>query len=303
MVTHAHMLGIRSSGGPVIRCPQQQKVLRAGHTMYERSMVFGCGGAALLVALSARARSTNPADGGGVQGGAFGLLGVFGVLGVAGAVFAMPRLQEYSCPFGKRRHRGAEEFCLRSLSPVPAAIIAARLERARAPSLAARATMNVLRPLITPRGAVRALSLVRQPNPFLATRQLASKATTGRRRGGMTRLPPPLPPPPPRPSTSAADDDEESWTNSQARTESLWQNEKWAVITFVATAPIFYGMFWYVGILDRYNPMDELSKEESRGDQLKEEIRAEARANVEAQWGAAEKPVPDQWGHVHHGKK
>jgi len=271
--------------------------------MYERSMVFGCGGAALLVALSARARSTNPADGGGVQGGAFGLLGVFGVLGVAGAVFAMPRLQEYSCPFGKRRHRGAENsasavypLCPRQLSRL--------VSSARAlPSLAARATMNVLRPLITPRGAVRALSLVRQPNPFLATRQLASKATTGRRRGGMTRLPPPLPPPPPRPSTSAADDDEESWTNSQARTESLWQNEKWAVITFVATAPIFYGMFWYVGILDRYNPMDELSKEESRGDQLKEEIRAEARANVEAQWGAAEKPVPDQWGHVHHGKK
>ena len=83
MVTHAHMLGSRSSGGPVIRYPQQQKVLRAGHTMYERSMVFGCGGAALLVALSARARSTNPADGGGVQGGAFGLLGVLGVLGMA----------------------------------------------------------------------------------------------------------------------------------------------------------------------------------------------------------------------------
>ena len=83
MVTHAHILGSRSSGGPVIRYPQQQKVLRAGHTMYERSMVFGCGGAALLVALSARARSTNPADGGGVQGGAFGLLGVLGVLGMA----------------------------------------------------------------------------------------------------------------------------------------------------------------------------------------------------------------------------
>ena len=83
MVTHAHILGSRSSGGPVIRYPQQQKVLRAGHTMYERSMVFGCGGAALLVALSARARSTNPADGGGVQGGAFGLLGVLGLLGMA----------------------------------------------------------------------------------------------------------------------------------------------------------------------------------------------------------------------------
>ena len=300
MVTHAHMLGIRSSGGPVIRCPQQQKVLRAGHTMYERSMVFGCGGAALLVALSARARSTNPADGGGVQGGAFGLLGVFGVLGVAGAVFAMPRLQEYSCPFGKRRHRGAETsasavypLCPRQLSRL--------VSSARAlPSLAARATMNVLRPLITPRGAVRALSLVRQPNPFLATRQLASKATTGRRRGGMTRLPPPLPPPPPRPSTSAADDDEESWTNSQARTESLWQNEKWAVITFVATAPIFYGMFWYVGILDESPVGKFFSKEERKGGQLEEEIRAQARANVEAQFGAGASPVPDQWGHEGH---
>ena len=83
MVTHAHMLGSRSSGGPVIRCPQQQKVLRAGHTMYERSMVFGCGGvAALLAALSARARSTKPAEGGGVQGGAFGLMDRFGVLGI-----------------------------------------------------------------------------------------------------------------------------------------------------------------------------------------------------------------------------
>ena len=91
MVTHAHMLGSRSSGGPVIRYPQQQKVLRAGHTMYERSMVFGCGGAALLVALSARARSTNPADGGGVQGGAFGLLGVLGVLGMAPACTRTPR--------------------------------------------------------------------------------------------------------------------------------------------------------------------------------------------------------------------
>ena len=158
--------------------------------------------------------------------------------------------------------------------------------------------MNALRPLITPRGAVRALSAARQPTPFLATRQLASKAT-GRNRGGMTRLPPPLPPPPPRPSTSAADGEE--WTNSQARTDSLWQNEKWALITFVATAPIFYGMFWYVGILDRYNPMDEFSKEERRGDQLEEEIRAEARANVEAQWGAGAKPEPDQWGHVQHG--
>ena len=83
MVTHAHMLGSRSSGGPVIRCPQQQKVLRAGHTMYERSMVFGCGGvAALLAALSARARSTKSAEGGGVQGGAFGLMDRFGVLGI-----------------------------------------------------------------------------------------------------------------------------------------------------------------------------------------------------------------------------
>ena len=93
MVTHAHMLGSRSSGGPVIRCPQQQKVLRAGHTMYERSMVFGCGGVAallgvtaLLVALSARARSTKPAEGGGVQGGTFGLMDrfgdAFGVLGI-----------------------------------------------------------------------------------------------------------------------------------------------------------------------------------------------------------------------------
>ena len=153
--------------------------------------------------------------------------------------------------------------------------------------------MNALRPLITPRGAVRALSAARQPTPFLATRQLASKAT-GRNRGGMTRLPPPLPPPPPRPSTSAADGEE--WTNSQARTDSLWQNEKWALITFVATAPIFYGMFWYVGILDRYNPMDEFSKEERRGDQLEEEIRAEARANVEAQWGAGAKPEPDGQG-------
>ena len=118
MVTHAHMLGIRSSGGPVIRCPQQQKVLRAGHTMYERSMVFGCGGAALLVALSARARSTNPADGGGVQGGAFGLLGVFGVLGVAGAVFAMPdSTRANSCPFGKRM--GAKGSAARHATAVP----------------------------------------------------------------------------------------------------------------------------------------------------------------------------------------
>ena len=156
--------------------------------------------------------------------------------------------------------------------------------------------MNALRPLITPRGAVRAVSSARQPNPFLATRQLASKATG---RGRMTKLPPPLPPPPPRPSTSAAGE-EESWTNSQARTDSLWQNEKWALITFVATAPIFYGMFWYVGILDRYNPMDEFSKEERRGGQLEEDIRAEARANVEAQWGAEAKLVPDQWGHVQH---
>ena len=33
IVTHAHKFGSRSSGGPVIRCPQQQKVLRAGQTM------------------------------------------------------------------------------------------------------------------------------------------------------------------------------------------------------------------------------------------------------------------------------
>ena len=95
MVTHAHMLGSRSSGGPVIRCPQQQKVLRAGHTMYERSMVCGgvaalLGVTALLVALSARARSTKPAEGGGVQGGTFGLMDrfgdAFGVLGIRGGV-------------------------------------------------------------------------------------------------------------------------------------------------------------------------------------------------------------------------
>ena len=56
-------------------------------------MVFGCGGTAallsvtaLLVALSARARSTKPAEGGGVQGGTFGLMDrfgdAFGVLGI-----------------------------------------------------------------------------------------------------------------------------------------------------------------------------------------------------------------------------
>ena len=114
MVTHAHMLGSRSSGGPVIRCPQQQKVLRAGHTMYERSMVFGCGGVAaallgvtaLLVALSARARSTKPAEGGGVQGGTFGLMDrfgdAFGVLGIPPACVCERALLRNRYTYGKQ---------------------------------------------------------------------------------------------------------------------------------------------------------------------------------------------------------
>ena len=146
--------------------------------------------------------------------------------------------------------------------------------------------MNALT-LIGSRGAARVLSSARQLNPLLATRQRHSKAAG--RRGGMTQLPPP--PPPPGPSTSAAAAEEpSSWTNSQARSDSLWQNEKWAFITFFATAPIFYAMFWYVGIVDRYNPMESLSKKEGKPDQWEEEVRAEARANVEAQWGAGAKP-------------
>ena len=115
MVTHAHMLGSRSSGGPVIRCPQQQKVLRAGHTMYERSMVFGCGGVAallgvtaLLVALSARARSTKPAEGGGVQGGTFGLMDRFGdalgVLGIPPCESAVRNRYTYGKQIGRLQH-------------------------------------------------------------------------------------------------------------------------------------------------------------------------------------------------------
>lgn len=88
--------------------------------------------------------------------------------------------------------------------------------------------------------------------------------------------------------------------HSQARTDSLNQTEKWAFITFVATAPIFYGMFWYVGILDESPVGKFFSKEERKGGQLEEEIRAQARANVEAQFGAGASPVPDQWGHEGH---
>ena len=88
--------------------------------------------------------------------------------------------------------------------------------------------------------------------------------------------------------------------HSQARTDSLNQTEKWTFITFVATAPIFYGLFWYVGILDDSPVGKYFSKEERRDGQLEEEIRAQARANVEAQFGAGASPVPDQWGHEGH---
>ena len=55
--------------------------------------------------------------------------------------------------------------------------------------------------------------------------------------------------------------------------------------------PIFYAMFWYVGILDRYNPMDSLTKKKDSSEQWEEdEIRAEARAKVESEWGSGAKP-------------
>ena len=149
MVTHAHMLGSRSSGGPVIRCPQQQKVLRAGHTMYERSMVFGCGGVAallgvtaLLVALSARARSTKPAEGGGVQGGTFGLMDrfgdAFGVLGIPPACVcesAMRNRYTYGKQIGAR-HSAALSMSA-CLSPPPRELIRADAHDERATSHAA----------------------------------------------------------------------------------------------------------------------------------------------------------------------
>ena len=64
--------------------------------------------------------------------------------------------------------------------------------------------------------------------------------------------------------------------------------------------PIFYGLFWYVGILDESPVGKFFSKEERRGGQFEEEIRAQARANVEAQFGAGASPVPDQRGHDGH---
>jgi len=84
--------------------------------MYERSMVFGCGGVAaallgvtaLLVALSARARSTKPAEGGGVQGGTFGLMDRFGdalgVLGIPPCESAVRNRYTYGKQIGRLQH-------------------------------------------------------------------------------------------------------------------------------------------------------------------------------------------------------
>ena len=72
--------------------------------------------------------------------------------------------------------------------------------------------------------------------------------------------------------------------HSQARAENLRQNEKWALITFVATMPIVYGMFWYVGILD--DALESYSKRD------RDAAREAARARVEAQWGTNKPSSP-----------
>lgn len=69
---------------------------------------------------------------------------------------------------------------------------------------------------------------------------------------------------------------EDSWRDSEERTQSMRQTEKWAVITFVVTAPVAYGIFWYFGVLD--DP--SLSFSRSRMQPGAE--RDEARARVEA---------------------
>ena len=66
--------------------------------------------------------------------------------------------------------------------------------------------------------------------------------------------------------------------HSEARTESLRQTEKWALITFVASMPVIYGLFWYVGIWD--DALESFTKKD------REAARAAARAKVEARWGA-----------------
>ena len=44
--------------------------------------------------------------------------------------------------------------------------------------------------------------------------------------------------------------DEDSWTYSKEREDAIKQTEKWALITFVVTAPIAYGVFWYAGVFE-----------------------------------------------------
>ena len=69
---------------------------------------------------------------------------------------------------------------------------------------------------------------------------------------------------------------------SEARTENLRQTEKWAFITFVATAPLAYGLFWYVGILDDVTKSFSRERAASEGD---DDPRAIARARVDALMG------------------
>lgn len=68
---------------------------------------------------------------------------------------------------------------------------------------------------------------------------------------------------------------EDAWRDSEERTQSLRETEKWAVITFVVTAPIAYGIFWYVGVFD--DPTQSFSRSRKTAAD-----RDEARARVDA---------------------
>ena len=38
--------------------------------------------------------------------------------------------------------------------------------------------------------------------------------------------------------------------NSEERTQQLNETERFTFMAFIVTAPLIYGIFWYVGILD-----------------------------------------------------
>tara|TARA_B110001452_G_scaffold19700_1_gene15867 strand:+ start:502 stop:996 length:495 start_codon:yes stop_codon:yes gene_type:complete len=72
---------------------------------------------------------------------------------------------------------------------------------------------------------------------------------------------------------------EDAWRDSEERTQSIRETEKWAVITFVVTAPFAYGIFWYAGVFD--DPAQSFSRTRKTAPE-RGSTADEARARVDA---------------------